>query len=87
MQLTSHKTLAVFERHNIVSSGDLRDAARRLDIYASSAGLLIASHKPGLNVLRIQGDICLVRARLTAWRAYPPSSEVPLGTSIAASKP
>jgi integrase len=35
MQLTGHKTRAVFERYNIVSSGDLRDAARRLDTYAS----------------------------------------------------
>jgi len=25
----------VFERYNIVSSGDLRDAARRLDTYAA----------------------------------------------------
>ena len=36
MQLTGHKTRAVFERYNIVSPGDLRDAARRLDSYASS---------------------------------------------------
>jgi integrase len=36
MQLTGHKTRAVFERYNIVSSGDLRDAARRLDTYASA---------------------------------------------------
>ena len=36
-QLTGHKTRAVFERYNIVSSGDLRDAARRLDTYASPA--------------------------------------------------
>ena len=35
MQLTGHKTRAVFERYNIVSPGDLRDAARRLDSYAS----------------------------------------------------
>ena len=35
MQLTGHKTRAVFERYNIVSSGDLRDAARRLDTCAS----------------------------------------------------
>jgi integrase len=35
MQLSGHKTRAVFERYNIVSSGDLRDAARRLDTYAS----------------------------------------------------
>jgi integrase len=34
MQLTGHKTRAVFERYNIVSPGDLRDAARRLDTYA-----------------------------------------------------
>jgi integrase len=37
MQLTGHKTRAVFERYNIVSPGDLRDAARRLDTYASAA--------------------------------------------------
>jgi integrase len=36
MQLTGHKTRAVFERYNIVSSGDLRDAARRLDTYAGN---------------------------------------------------
>jgi hypothetical protein len=36
MQLTGHKTRSVFERYNIVSDGDLRDAARRLDA-ASSA--------------------------------------------------
>ena len=35
MQLTGHKTRAVFERYNIVSPGDLRDAARRLDSFAS----------------------------------------------------
>ncbi len=33
MQLTGHKTRAVFERYNIVSSGDLRDAARGLDSF------------------------------------------------------
>ncbi len=37
MQLTGHKTRAVFERYNIVSAGDLRDAARRLDLFAASA--------------------------------------------------
>ena len=37
MQLTGHKTRAVFERYNIVSAGDLRDAAHRLDTYASGA--------------------------------------------------
>ena len=32
MQLTGHKTRAVFERYNIVSEGDLSDAARRLNL-------------------------------------------------------
>ena len=36
MQMTGHKTRAVFERYNIVSSGDLRDAAKRLDTFAAS---------------------------------------------------
>ena len=35
MQLTGHKTRAVFERYNIVSPGDLRDAARRLESFIS----------------------------------------------------
>jgi len=35
MLLSGHKTRAVFERYNIVSPGDLRDAARRLDQFAS----------------------------------------------------
>ena len=37
MQLTGHKTRAVFERYNIVSAGDLREAALRLDRFAASA--------------------------------------------------
>jgi len=32
MQMTGHKTRSVFERYNIVSAGDLREAAKRLDI-------------------------------------------------------
>ena len=36
MQMTGHKTRAVFERYNIVSEGDLRDAARRLNTYTAA---------------------------------------------------
>ena len=37
MQMTGHKTRAVFERYNIVSAGDLREAAQRLDQADASA--------------------------------------------------
>jgi len=37
MELTGHKTRSVFERYNITSVGDLRDAARLLDVAASVA--------------------------------------------------
>ncbi|MCU1382795.1 MAG: phage integrase protein breaking and rejoining enzyme [Acidobacteria bacterium] len=40
MQMTGHKTRAVFERYNIVSPGDLRDAARRLDTFAAKAAAI-----------------------------------------------
>ena len=36
MRLTGHKTRSVFERYNIVSEGDLTDAARKLDNLAGT---------------------------------------------------
>ena len=35
MQLTGHKTRAIFERYNITSPNDLREAAQRLDRFAA----------------------------------------------------
>jgi integrase len=35
MMMTGHKTRSVFERYNIVSDGDLKDAARKLDALAA----------------------------------------------------
>ena len=32
MKMTGHKTPAVFERYNIVSDGDLREAAHKLNV-------------------------------------------------------
>ena len=36
MQMTGHQTRSVFERYNIVSSNDLREAAKRLDAAAAA---------------------------------------------------
>jgi integrase len=36
MQMTGHKTRSIFERYNIVSDNDLRDAAKRLDDEAAA---------------------------------------------------
>jgi integrase len=42
MMLSGHKTRSVFERYNIVSHGDLRDAARKLNGVAGSLPLATA---------------------------------------------
>jgi integrase len=40
MQMAGHKTRAVFDRYNIVSEGDLADAARRLDAVPEARKLI-----------------------------------------------
>jgi len=42
MQMTGHKTRSVFERYNIVSQGDLFDAARRLDAFRGTISGTVA---------------------------------------------
>jgi hypothetical protein len=38
MQLTGHKTRFVFERYNIVSQGNLMEAAHKLDDFRRATG-------------------------------------------------
>jgi integrase len=38
MKMTGHKTRSIFERYNIVSEGDFRDAAARLDDFSEKTG-------------------------------------------------
>jgi len=46
MTMTGHKTRSVFERYNIVSEGDLRDAAARLDRAADTISDTIHNLQP-----------------------------------------
>jgi hypothetical protein len=53
MQMTGHKTRSVFERYNIVSAGDLREAAKRLDDVAGT----ISGTTMGTNAFRVSPDV------------------------------
>lgn len=41
MTMTGHKTRSVFERYNIVSPGDLTEAARKLDAVTASVAVSV----------------------------------------------
>jgi integrase len=46
MQMTGHQTRSVFERYNIVSAGDLREAAKRLDAVTGTISGTIERNQP-----------------------------------------
>ena len=46
MQMAGHKTRSVFERYNIVSAGDLREAAKRLDAVTGTISGTIEQNQP-----------------------------------------
>ena len=46
MQMTGHKTRSVFERYNIVSAGDLREAGKRLDAATGTISGTIEQNQP-----------------------------------------
>ena len=46
MQMTGHKTRSVFERYNIVSADDLREAARHLDAVTGTISGTIEQNQP-----------------------------------------
>ena len=45
MLMTGHKTRSVFERYNIVSGNDLREAAKRLDAAMGTISGTIAPNR------------------------------------------
>ena len=46
MQMTGHKTRSVFERYNTLSAGDLREAAKRLDVAAGTISGRVEQDRP-----------------------------------------
>jgi hypothetical protein len=53
MQMIGHKTRSVFERYNVTSSADLKDAAKKLDQFSKSPTGII----PGMTAPKMSNAV------------------------------
>src|SRR5215471_7367384 len=49
MQMTGHKTRSVFERYNVISGSDLKEAAKKLNAFAKAHGGSLGTVAPKLS--------------------------------------